>query len=183
LLCISNLIPGCLSGQSAQFIHRSWRHVRHPGPRELTCMAAATGLISPLTRLRVPSRLAIPMSVAPHGSYNPTLISRINKVNKNNERQSLIFEANALNVFNQRAVTAYYMGMNSTNFATPLYANNTSIYQGAATYQGFETGYDPKQWINAPTDWGTPVTKSSLYGRPTRYQQPRSMRLQIRFTF
>lgn len=118
------------------------------------------------------------------------------------EHQSITFEASAFNVLNQRAVTAYYGGINSVNFATPLVPGpGVSIFNGAATYQALESGYNPQTWINGVpgipagcTPTGTPppicttppvptVIKSSWYGQPFRYQNARSIRFNLRYTF
>src|SRR6267378_3986278 len=65
------------------------------------------------------------------------------------EGRAIAFEASAFNVLNQRAVTAYYGGMNSVNFQTPLVPGpGVSIFNGAATYQALESGYNPQTWIN-----------------------------------
>jgi hypothetical protein len=111
------------------------------------------------------------------------------------EGKAIAFEASAFNVLNQRAVTAYYGGMNSVNFATPLIPGGVGLGAGAATYQALESGYDPKTWINGvpgsppgcTTACTTPaipgVIKNSWYGQPFLFQNARSIRFALRYTF
>ncbi len=111
------------------------------------------------------------------------------------EHQALAFSANIINLFNQRAVTAYYEGLNSTYFATPLYPGYDpvtngpiNLASGAALYRTLESGYNPQQWIN-----GVPATSTnaaiprviggSLYDQPFRYQLSRNIRLGVNYTF
>jgi hypothetical protein len=50
------------------------------------------------------------------------------------------------------------------------------IFNGAASYQQFESGYDV-----LPNLAG--VGKSSWYGQPTSFQQTRSLRFTLRYNF
>jgi hypothetical protein len=82
------------------------------------------------------------------------------------------------------------MAMNSWNFGTPLYpgidssGNPVNFGDGAELYQILEGGYNPQQWINGvPGASGTNVIKNSLYKQPYLYQNGRSLRLAVRFTF
>ena len=100
------------------------------------------------------------------------------------EGKAIAFEASAFNLLNQRAVTAYYGGINSVNFATPLVPGaGVSIFNGAATYQALESGYNPQTWINGNGGAVPPVIKSSWYGQPFLYQRARSIRFNLRYTF
>ena len=100
------------------------------------------------------------------------------------EGKAIGFEAAAFNVLNQRAVTAYYGGMNSVNFATPLVPGNVGLGAGAATYQALESGYNVSQFINGDPASGAPkVIKSGWYGQPFLYQNARSIRFTLRYTF
>ncbi len=111
------------------------------------------------------------------------------------EGKAIAFEASAFNVLNQRATTAYYGGMNSVNFATPLIPGGVGLGAGAAVYQTLEGGYDPKAWINGvpgspagcTTACTTPaipgVIKNSWYGQPFLFQNARSIRFSLRYTF
>ena len=108
---------------------------------------------------------------------------------KTGEHQAIAFEASALNVLNQRSVTAYYGGMNSTNFSTPLYpgidpgGNPVNLASGAALYQILESGYNVQQWINGNAGAVPKVIQSSWYGKPYLYQLGRSIRFTLRYTF
>jgi hypothetical protein len=96
------------------------------------------------------------------------------KVNKNNEAQVLGFEINVLNLFNQHSITSYYEGMNSIYQGTGLF--QYGIFNGAASYQQFEGGYNVMANISG-------VAKNGMYGQPISYQMARSIRLQLRYTF
>jgi hypothetical protein len=98
------------------------------------------------------------------------------KVNHNNESQVVGFDVNVINLFNQHAVTAYYQGMNSIYQGSGLYPNGISIFNGAAAYQQFETGYDVQGNLGG-------VAKDSNYGQPIRYQLARSLRFTLRYNF
>jgi hypothetical protein len=100
------------------------------------------------------------------------------KVNKNHENQVVAFELNILNLLNQHTVTAYYGGLNSTYQPSPLLPGGLSLYQGAATYQQYETGYNI---ANAISSGGTKF--NSQYGQPFSYQLARNMRFTVRFNF
>jgi hypothetical protein len=105
------------------------------------------------------------------------------------EGKAIAFEASAFNVLNQRSVTAYYEGINSVNFQTPLVPGLTapgvpvSIFGGAAAYQVLESGYNPQTWINGNGGAVSPVVQSSWYGKPFRYQNARSIRFTLRYTW
>jgi hypothetical protein len=106
------------------------------------------------------------------------------KVNKNNERQVVAFEANVTNLFNEHAVTQVYGSLNSTAFETPLYPGvGVSVYGGAPSYQVFETGYDVQKWINGNGGLVSPVILNGEYGKPLTYQLPRSLRFTVRYKF
>ncbi len=92
-------------------------------------------------------------------------------------------------MLNQRSVTAYYGGMNSLNFATPLYpgvdasGNPINLASGALLYQELESGYNVQQWINGNGGQVPAVFKNSQYGQPALYQLARNMRLGVRYRF
>jgi hypothetical protein len=102
---------------------------------------------------------------------------------KVSDHQTIAFEATALNVFNQRRVTAYWGGMNSLNFATPLYPGTKDLSSGAALYSELESGYDVPTWINGNNGAVDGVVKSSWYGKPYLYQNGRSIRMGVHYTF
>jgi hypothetical protein len=106
------------------------------------------------------------------------------------DHQTIAFEAVALNALNQRSVTAYNMAMNSWAFGTALYpgidsaGNPVNFGDGAELYQILEGGYNASNFINGvPGIPGTNVIKNSLYKQPYLYQNGRSLRLAVRFTF
>jgi hypothetical protein len=105
------------------------------------------------------------------------------------DHQTVAFEATALNALNQRSVTAFNMAMNSWAFGTPLYpgldssGNPVNFGDGAELYQILEGGYNVSQWINGAAGPGTNVIKNSQYKQPYLYQNGRSIRLAVRFTF
>jgi hypothetical protein len=86
-------------------------------------------------------------------------------------------------------VTAFWAGMNSLNFVTPLYpgldssGNPVNLASGAELYQILEGGYNVQQWINGNGGAVPAVFKMSQYGQPYLYQNARSLRLGIRYTF
>lgn len=100
------------------------------------------------------------------------------KVNRNHENQVVAFEVNVLNLLNQHSVTAFYGGINSTYQPSPLLPGGLSLYQGAATYQQYETGYNVASAISAGA-----TRASSQYGQPFSYQLARSLRFTVRFNF
>ena len=115
------------------------------------------------------------------------------KVNKNNESQVLGFEMNVTNLFNQRAITAYWDGMNSLVSTRALYPGNHFIVSDGQ-YQAYMSPYD---WVSTfnnnqldtfdsngnPITLNRPVIASSWYGKPYLFQQSRAIRFQVRFTF
>jgi len=109
------------------------------------------------------------------------------KVNKNNEHQVLGFTVTVPNLFNQKAVTAYYGGFNSIYYDnTPLQPSGINFGGGANLYSVLEGGYTPQQWINGGTGTygkAAAITPSSWYGQNFLYQFGRSMRFGARFTF
>jgi Carboxypeptidase regulatory-like domain len=104
------------------------------------------------------------------------------------ERQSLRFEANFSNLFNQHSVVQFYQGFNSINFETPLVPGlvggaPVTLASGAALYQVLESGYNPQTWVNGNGGAVPRVIKSSQYGLPEQYQLLRTIRLGVSFTF
>jgi len=95
------------------------------------------------------------------------------KINKTNEAQVLTFEANVLNLFNQHSATGYYSQLDS--------AFSQSFLSPSATfpdYSALEHPYDWKALVSS-----TPLIANSQYGKPFIWQNPRSLRLALRFTF
>lgn len=111
------------------------------------------------------------------------------KVNKNNEHQVLGFEANITNLFNQRAVTAYWDGLNSLNNNRPLAPNGLRIVN-EGQYQAYMSPYDwPTIFNNNVINQagGPPlpraVVANSWYGMPFLFQQSRTVRFKVKFDF
>jgi len=110
------------------------------------------------------------------------------KVNRDNERRVIGFEATISNLLNQHTVTSRYGGINSFLSGTALYPNGVQLAgAGAAAYQTFESGYNVQSYINQiQTIAGNTqpaVALSSWYGQPYTYQQARTIRLKLRYTF
>lgn len=105
------------------------------------------------------------------------------------DHKDISFEATALNALNQRTVTAYWGGMNSLYYGTPLYpgvgsnGNPTSLYSGASLYQELESGYNVQQWINGNNGTVPRVIANGQYGMPYLYQPARTLRFTLRYTF
>jgi len=103
-------------------------------------------------------------------------LSHAIKVNKNNERQVLSFQANFINLLNQHSVTSYWEGFNSNHFASMLFP--FQIFNGASFYQQVETGYNVQaQSVNDG------VVLNNNYGHPNLWQVSRHIRLGATFTF
>lgn len=94
------------------------------------------------------------------------------------ERKSISFEATALNAFNQRAVASIFESIDSWNFPVSARPGGLSIAHGAASYLAYESGYDPAALLNA-----RPIVKNSQYGQPYLFQNGRTLRLGVHYTF
>jgi hypothetical protein len=104
------------------------------------------------------------------------------KINKSNEAQVLTFEANVLNLFNQHSATGYYSQLDSA------FTQSFLVPGGAFSYSAFEHPYDWKALLSNSTgltgpDAGPALIANSQYGKPFIWQNPRSLRLAVRFTF
>jgi hypothetical protein len=102
---------------------------------------------------------------------------------KTGDHESIKFEATALNLWNQRAVTSLWGSIDSMNTSASLNPGGNSLGSGAALYQAAETGYatgvqDLSNQMNADG-----VVANSQYGQPYLYQNARSIRLALRYTF
>jgi hypothetical protein len=104
------------------------------------------------------------------------------------EGKKLIFEANVINVFNQRASVAYYEFMIPTASFIPL---RSSRFPSDPNYDWGKmmNGYN---YIDAMNGTGafsaagaiqSKLTLASRYGMPSLFQAARNMRLAVRFTF
>jgi hypothetical protein len=94
------------------------------------------------------------------------------KVSKTNEAMRLGFEANVTNLFNQHSV----LTLNSNMLRT----GRVSVVDGtgAVDYGTSMTGYNYLALANAGG-----LIKSGLYGTPALWQDARSMRFKVKFTF
>jgi hypothetical protein len=99
------------------------------------------------------------------------------------EHQAIQFGANTTNLFNKRAVTAYYGGFNSVYNITPLLPGPATLGSGAALYQELEGGYNPQTFVNGNGGQVAPVILNSEYGKPFLYQIARSLRFELKYTF
>jgi hypothetical protein len=99
------------------------------------------------------------------------------KVSKSNEAMRLAFEFNATNLLNQHAVMSYApnpfgRGNEWLSFATKSNALGTDV-------QKFLTGYD----LAAESTAQGGMVVNSRYGLPFLFQNARTLRLGVRFTF
>jgi hypothetical protein len=100
------------------------------------------------------------------------------KVNKNNERQVLSFQATLTNLLNQHSVVSYWQGFNSNYFTSQFFPSGQNVFGGSAFYQAAETGYDPTAAAN-----NSGLIKNNNYGNPNIWQLSRNIRLGVKFTF
>jgi hypothetical protein len=101
------------------------------------------------------------------------------------EAKNIRFSATFDNLFNRRAITAYYSQIDS-NFSSQYIApGGHAIFDGAPFYSAAEHAYDVQALLNSsPTTAGTgPITLNSQYGKPFLFQLSRNIRLTLRFTF
>ena len=94
------------------------------------------------------------------------------------DHENISFEATALNVLNQRAVVANFESIDSWQYQVPINPGGVGLSSGAATYQTFESGYNVQDLVNSDG-----VVKNSQYGQPYLYQNGRSLRLGLNYTF
>ena len=114
-------------------------------------------------------------------------------VSKAREGLRLSFEAQAANLFNQRAKTAFYEFAIPTNLINP---QRPSRFSGdpQTDWGKVMNGYNYVDALNGTGAFaGTlpgssspiqaPLTLASRYGQPVLFQTARNVRLQLRFTF
>ena len=99
------------------------------------------------------------------------------------DHENISLEATATNALNQHAVTAYWAGMNSLNYATSLHPGPYNLFDGAAIYQELESGYNPQTWINGNSGAVKAVVQNGNYGKPSLFQIGRQLRFNLRYTF
>ncbi len=105
------------------------------------------------------------------------------------EAQSLTFSATFTNLLNEHAVTAVNEQVDSpylgNQYITP---GGYPFYYGAAFYAAAEHPYNVSGSLNGTVANGnsngsSPETISSEYGKPLYFQQPRTIRLQLKYSF
>ena len=101
------------------------------------------------------------------------------------ESKALSFSATFTNLLNQRSVTNEEGNISSgfsSNFIAP---SGLQTSAGTPFYAATFHPYDYVALMNAsPSNaTGGPITASSAYGQPNRYQASRTIRLALRFTF
>ncbi|HEX8815265.1 MAG TPA: TonB-dependent receptor [Terriglobales bacterium] len=114
------------------------------------------------------------------------------------ESKTITFVATLTNIFNQRAITAYYPFADTQNFAQFLSPVPGGITAGVPGYYGLMTPYNWVGLANSATNGNTPcvsgcttstpvnsgiMTLNSQYGKPYIYQLSRNIRLGINFSF
>jgi hypothetical protein len=113
---------------------------------------------------------------------------------KISESKMLTFTANALNLLNQRAVTAFnediaslavtnqYIALNSTD-PTCRFVTQCYIGDGNSFYAAAERPYDVQAQLNNFKGRGVSAALNSAYKQPLYYQLSRNIRLGVKFTF
>jgi hypothetical protein len=103
------------------------------------------------------------------------------------ESKALSFEATFTNVLNEHAVTAVNEQVDSNS----LYINGKQfsalngnyVGNGVPFYAAAEAPYNVATTLSTGGVTGGPQTINSAYGKPLYWQQPRTIRLQVHFTF
>ena len=101
------------------------------------------------------------------------------------EGKRLMFEANFINLLNQRAPVAYYQFAIPTNLINPSRASRFSGDPGV-DWGMVMNGYNYVDALNGKGAFAgkqAPLTLASRYGSPQVYQGARNVRLSLRFTF
>ena len=99
-----------------------------------------------------------------------------------------MFVATFSNLWNERAVVAVHEQVDSpygggTQYATP---GGQAVFNGPAFHAAAMKPWRVSEALNGAngaSSTGGPIAVSSLYGKPLAYQQPRNIRLAVRFTF
>jgi hypothetical protein len=106
---------------------------------------------------------------------------------KISEGKTLSFSSTFANILNEHSIVAVNeqidTSFQSANYVTPggkRLANGIPFYAAAAAPYSVS---DALNGINGQSRTGKPITVNSQYGQPLYYQQPRTIRLQARFTF
>ncbi|ABF41676.1 TonB-dependent receptor [Candidatus Koribacter versatilis Ellin345] len=124
---------------------------------------------------------------------------------KISESKALSFSATFTNLWNQHATVSYGQqvdsnftqqwinpqnaGCGTANqglFGDPL-GGDCYVFDGAVAYAAYAQPYDYKALLNQSAlisqNGGGPITNNTQYGKPYLFQQPRGIRLGLRFTF
>lgn len=99
------------------------------------------------------------------------------KVNHNNERQVLGFEATISNVMNQHSILAYGSQIDSANSSGAILPGGLALGD-PGFYAAAEHPYPWKSLLNP-----NGVVLNSTYGKPIAYQLARTIRVKVRFSF
>jgi hypothetical protein len=127
----------------------------------------------------------------PHTYRNPWFIQsdfNLQQSYKITESKAVSFQATFTNILNQHAVTAVFEQVDSSyggglQYITP---GGQPVFNGVPFYAAAEHSYNVSQALNGVgglNSVGGPETINSQYGKPLYYQQPRTIRLQAKFTF
>jgi len=106
-------------------------------------------------------------------------------VSKSHEQMRLMVEAQAANIFNQRAALAFYQFAIPSNTLAPSRSARFAgdpLYDYGLLMNGFNY-VDALNGTGAFAGKQAPLTVASRYGLPQLFQPARTMRLQVRFTF
>jgi hypothetical protein len=122
--------------------------------------------------------------------YNQTDLSLEEQV-KMGESKAITFQATATNLLNGHAVTAVYSQIDSNYYGNNyIEPNGQQTFQGIPFYAAAMTPYNVQSSLNGESINGTvsnstsgPETINSQYGKPLYHQLPRTLRLQLTFTF
>ena len=104
------------------------------------------------------------------------------KPNKQSESQVLRFEVNISNLLNERTPTAFISQLDTQQFQSFLTPGGQQL-GSAQSYAAYEHAYPWKTLIQSPNVAGAPFVTNSLYGKPAYFQNARSMRFAVRYTF
>lgn len=114
------------------------------------------------------------------------------KVKKDSESQLVSFDVDVTNLFNRRAVTAITSQINSLNNTRYLHVGDCNLPSADQLTCNMNpvllAGYDWKAMVNGYLGDGTPYAGNALYlsnryGKPMSYQDGRTFRLALRYTW
>ncbi len=127
---------------------------------------------------------------APHVYRNPWFVDNdfnFEEAYQITEGKALSFEATFTNVLNEHAITAVneQIDSNSNYINNIQYStlNGNYVGNGVPFYAAAEAPYNVTNMLSSGGYSGGPQTINSAYGKPLYYQAPRTIRLQVHFTF